>query len=80
MNRKSKIGRFIEHKRKAKWKKKKQILSRPSHNLQNVGKRLNINGYMALESITTEAGFSLGGGPNFFKSIYSVKYYNVFHL
>ena len=28
-NWKSKIGRFIEHKRKAKWAEKKQILSRP---------------------------------------------------
>ena len=30
VNRKSKIGRFIKHKRKAKWKEKKQILSRPT--------------------------------------------------
>ena len=36
VNRKSKIGRFIEHKRKANRKEKKQILSRPSPNLASL--------------------------------------------
>ena len=33
MNQKSKIGRFIEHKRKAKKEGKKQMLSRPTLNV-----------------------------------------------
>ena len=56
VNRKSKIGRFIEHKRKAKYEEKKKILSRPighicDHFVENVQ-------FMSTGSLMSEEQFS----------------------